>query len=63
VVSDAVLAARLRSLDPPVVARSHQARILLDLRTVPPEQDPTLTRLLQQAITSVGRSSELQEQS
>ena len=63
VVSDAVFAARLRSLDPPVVARSHQARILLDLRTVPPEQDPTLTRLLQQAITSVGRSSELQEQS
>jgi L-seryl-tRNA(Ser) seleniumtransferase len=61
VVSDAVLAARLRSLDPPVIARSHQARTLLDLRTVPPEQDTTLMQLLQQAIAGVGRSSELQE--
>ena len=62
VVSEAMLSARLRKLDPPVIARSHQARILLDLRTVPPEQDAALTRLLQQVISSLGRSSELQEQ-
>ena len=61
-VSEAVFAARLRNLDPPVIVRSHQGRILLDLRTVPPEQDAILTQLLQQAIVSVGRSSELQEQ-
>jgi L-seryl-tRNA(Ser) seleniumtransferase len=61
-VSEATLAARLRNLDPPVIARSHQGRILLDLRTVPPEQDPILTKLLQQAIANIGRSPELQEQ-
>lgn len=63
VVSEAWLAARLRTLDPPVIARSHQARLVLDLRTVPPHLDSTLTRLLQQAIAGVGRSPELQEQS
>ena len=62
VVSEAALAAWLRSLKPPVITRSHQGRILLDLRTVPPDQDPTLTQLLQQTIASVGRSPELQEQ-
>jgi L-seryl-tRNA(Ser) seleniumtransferase len=62
VMSEATLTARLRSLDPPVIARSHQGCILLDLRTVPPQQDPTLTHLLQQAIADVGRSPELQEQ-
>jgi L-seryl-tRNA(Ser) seleniumtransferase len=61
-VSEAVFAARLRNLDPPVIVRSHQGRILLDLRTVPPEQDAILAQLLQQAIVSGGRSSELQEQ-
>jgi L-seryl-tRNA(Ser) seleniumtransferase len=61
-VSEATLAARLRNLDPPVIARSHQGRILLDLRTVPPEQDPILTKLLQQAVASIGTSPELQEQ-
>jgi L-seryl-tRNA(Ser) seleniumtransferase len=62
-MSEATLAARLRGLDPPVIARSHQARILLDLRTVPLELDPVLTQLLQQAITNIGRSPEMQEQS
>jgi L-seryl-tRNA(Ser) seleniumtransferase len=61
-VSEATLAARLRSLDPPVIVRSHQGRILLDLRTVPNEEDARLTLLLQQAISAIGRSPELQEQ-
>jgi L-seryl-tRNA(Ser) seleniumtransferase len=61
-VSEATLAAHLRTLDPPVIARSHLGRIVLDLRTVPPEQDLTLTRLLQQAVSRAGRSPELQEQ-
>jgi L-seryl-tRNA(Ser) seleniumtransferase len=62
VVSEAMFATRLRSLDPPVIVRTHQGRVLLDLRTVPPEKDATVTQLLQQALTSGRRSSALQEQ-
>lgn len=62
-ISETMLAARLRTLNPPVIARSHQGRILLDLRTVPREHDPMLSQLLQQAVTSIGRSPEMQEHS
>jgi len=34
-----VLSARLRSYDPPIIARVEEGRILLDLRTVFPDQD------------------------
>ncbi|MBY0496065.1 MAG: L-seryl-tRNA(Sec) selenium transferase [Cyanobacteria bacterium] len=37
---------RLRSLDPPVIARIEHDRVVLDLRTVLPEQDARLARLL-----------------
>lgn len=40
------LAARLRRSDPPVVARVEEGRVLLDLRTVFPEQDEVLTQVL-----------------
>ena len=33
------LEARLRGLDPPVIARIEHDRVVLDLRTVPPEDD------------------------
>ena len=36
----------LRSLDPPVVARIEHDRVVLDLRTVLPDQDETLATLL-----------------
>jgi L-seryl-tRNA(Ser) seleniumtransferase len=36
----------LRSLDPPVIARIDHDRVLLDLRTVPPDQDELLAALL-----------------
>jgi L-seryl-tRNA(Ser) seleniumtransferase len=36
----------LRSLDPPVIARIEHDRVVLDLRTVLPHQQDTLTRLL-----------------
>jgi L-seryl-tRNA(Ser) seleniumtransferase len=36
------LAARLRASEPPVIARVEDGRVLLDLRTVFPEQDQTL---------------------
>ena len=41
-----VTEARLRRLDPPVIARIQDDRVVLDLRTVPPEQDALLSALL-----------------
>ncbi len=46
--SAAVTEAWLRTLDPPVVARIEDDRVVMDLRTVLPEQDATLTGLLSQ---------------
>ena len=40
------IAARLRAFDPPVIARVDEGRVLLDLRTVFPEQDEVVTRAL-----------------
>jgi len=40
------LAARLRACDPPVVARVAEGRVLLDLRTVFPGQDPLIAAAL-----------------
>ena len=37
---------RLRELRPPVIARIEQNRVLLDLRTVMPEQDDLLAATL-----------------
>jgi L-seryl-tRNA(Ser) seleniumtransferase len=41
------LSARLRSSDPPIVARVEQGRVLLDLRTVFPEQDRQIAAALE----------------
>jgi L-seryl-tRNA(Ser) seleniumtransferase len=40
------LVTRLRSSDPPVIARVDEGRVLLDLRTVFPEQDAALATAL-----------------
>ena len=40
------LAARLRSVEPPIVARIEEGRVLLDLRTVFPEQDEAIAQAL-----------------
>jgi L-seryl-tRNA(Ser) seleniumtransferase len=45
------LEARLRRGDPPIVARVQDGRLLLDLRTVLPEQDEVLSRALAVAHT------------
>jgi L-seryl-tRNA(Ser) seleniumtransferase len=42
------LAARLRACDPPIVARVEDGRVLLDLRTVFPEQDEIVLRALEE---------------
>lgn len=44
--SAAALAARLRRQTPPVVARIHEGRVLLDPRTVLPEQEAALVSIL-----------------
>jgi len=41
------LAARLRAYDPPIIARVEDERVLIDLRTVFPEQDETVNSALQ----------------
>ena len=46
---EAVLA-RLRSGDPPVIARAERGRVVVDLRTVPPEQDGTVATALGAAL-------------
>jgi L-seryl-tRNA(Ser) seleniumtransferase len=45
------LAARLRGLPTPVIARILDDRVVLDLRTIPPESDDQLATLLLRAIT------------
>ena len=40
------LAARLRRGTPPIVARIEQGRVLLDLRTVAPQQDDALGNIV-----------------
>jgi L-seryl-tRNA(Ser) seleniumtransferase len=44
--------AHLRSQEPPIIARVQDGRVLIDLRTVFPEQDALIIAALQ----SVGRS-------
>ena len=51
------LAARLRSCDPPVVARVEEGRVLLDLRTVFPGQDAQLLAALQSARSATEQSN------
>ena len=42
------LATRLRASDPPVIARVEEGRVLLDLRTVFPEEDEAVAQALEQ---------------
>jgi L-seryl-tRNA(Ser) seleniumtransferase len=51
-LSAAALEERLRALDPPVIARIENDHVVLDLRTVLPDQDRLLERLLAEAIAS-----------
>jgi L-seryl-tRNA(Ser) seleniumtransferase len=47
--------ASLRSGDPPVIARTENARVLLDPRTVLPEDDSALAAVLKAALAGAGR--------
>jgi L-seryl-tRNA(Ser) seleniumtransferase len=45
-IMETELAATLREFDPPIIARTQHGRVLLDLRTVVPEDDAVLARAL-----------------
>jgi len=45
------LAARLRASDPPIIARVEEGRVLLDLRTVFPEQDSAVGAALARIVS------------
>ena len=45
------LAARLRTSDPPIIARVEEGRVLLDLRTVFPDQDSTIAAALARIVS------------
>jgi len=47
-VTASELAARLRAWAPPIIPRVEQGRVLLDLRTVFPEQDEAVAKALLQ---------------
>jgi L-seryl-tRNA(Ser) seleniumtransferase len=47
------LETRLRALTPPVIARIERDQLLLDLRTVLPDQDATLVLAIRSAIRSL----------
>ncbi|HEY2960219.1 MAG TPA: L-seryl-tRNA(Sec) selenium transferase, partial [Actinomycetota bacterium] len=48
--SDAAVLARLRAGDPPVVARAERGRVVVDLRTVPVDQDELVAVALLRAV-------------
>ena len=45
-VGEVAILARLRATSPPVIARAERGRLMVDLRTVPPEQDEALVAAL-----------------
>jgi L-seryl-tRNA(Ser) seleniumtransferase len=51
------LAAQLRQANPPIIARIDNQRLLLDPRTVLPEQDKALISSLKQALISSGHAA------
>jgi L-seryl-tRNA(Ser) seleniumtransferase len=50
------LAGALRAGDPPVVARILEDRVVLDLRTVPPEEEAALRKVVAAATAGAGHA-------
>src|SRR4029450_10996338 len=50
----AAVLARLRAGDPPVIARAERGRVVVDLRTVPPDQDGLVAGPLASALMAAG---------
>jgi L-seryl-tRNA(Ser) seleniumtransferase len=45
---------RLRSADPPVIARIENDRLIIDLRTVFPDEERALERALEESLRNAG---------
>jgi L-seryl-tRNA(Ser) seleniumtransferase len=56
--SEAAVLARLRAGDPPVIARAERGRVVVDLRTVPPDQDGLVADALSLALAEAGAATE-----
>ncbi len=56
--SEVTVLARLRAASPPVIARTERGRVVVDLRTVPPDQDGLLARILRGALPAAARTTE-----
>jgi L-seryl-tRNA(Ser) seleniumtransferase len=52
-MTTAMFMVRLRAASPPIIARTEKGRIVIDLRTVPDEQDALLTSILLRTIKEV----------
>jgi L-seryl-tRNA(Ser) seleniumtransferase len=53
-LGEEVVLSRLRASDPPVIARAERGRVVVDLRTVPPERDQTISHALRAALGDAG---------
>jgi L-seryl-tRNA(Ser) seleniumtransferase len=51
---DEAILGRLRAADPPVIARAERGHVIVDLRTVEPEQDQAVVRALREALGAGG---------
>jgi L-seryl-tRNA(Ser) seleniumtransferase len=49
---DEAILARLRAADPPVIARAERGKVIVDPRTVPPEQDQAVCHALREALSA-----------
>jgi L-seryl-tRNA(Ser) seleniumtransferase len=47
---ESMVLARLRAAEPAVIARAERSRVIVDLRTVPPEQDKMLAQIILDAL-------------
>jgi L-seryl-tRNA(Ser) seleniumtransferase len=56
--SETAVLARLRAGDPPVIARAERGRVVVDLRTVPPDQDGLVAGALVSALTEAGAAGD-----
>ena len=49
-MNEGMFSARLRRLDPPIIARTGEGRVILDLRTITVEEDKDLVRMVRQVL-------------
>jgi L-seryl-tRNA(Ser) seleniumtransferase len=56
--SETAVLARLRAGDPPVIARAERGRVVVDLRTVPPDQDGLVAGALASALMEAGAAGD-----